>query len=119
MNQETTTWGWRQLRPALSTSMRIYLLFLVVTSVLTAVRLARAWRASPEFAAGGQPHLCSVATSIRHQPEALGRLSVYRLVHCTSTSRYELCVKMLDENRVASIAIQFAVLGFSSTLTMT
>jgi len=38
---------------------------------------------------------------------------------CASTSIYECCVRLLDENRVGSFATIFAVLGLFRTLTMT
>jgi hypothetical protein len=122
MIQESTTWDWRQLHPVLSTCMRIYLLFLFVTCVVAAAKLVRAWRAALPFRllrqAGNLTYIRSLRASSTSLKHWVGCVFIGWGI-CTSTSLYEFCVRLLDENRVGSFAILFAVLGFSSTLTMT
>jgi hypothetical protein len=122
MIQESTTWDWRQLHPVLSTSMRIYLLFLLLTCVVTTATLVRAWRAAPPFRllrhAGNPTYIRSLrasSTSLKHWVTCV----FIGWGICASTNVYEFCVKLLDERQIGSFAILLAVLGFSSNLTMT
>jgi hypothetical protein len=120
--QESPTWDWRQLHPVLSTSMRIYLLFLLLTRVVTTAKLVRAWRAAPPFRLVRQAGNPNYIRSLRASSTSLKHWVACVFIGwgiCASTSIYEFCVKLLDEKQIGSFAIFFAVLGFSSTLTMT
>lgn len=122
MIQEATTWDLRQLQPVLSTTTRIYLLFLFVTCVVTVAKLVRTWRSAPPFQLLRQVGNAAYIRSLRVASARLERwvsLVFIGFGICASTGVYELCVRLLDEKQFGSFAILFAVLGFSSTLTLT
>ena len=121
MIQESTRWDWRQL-PVLSSSMRIYLLFLFVIVIVTATKLLRAWRTAPPFRLSRQAGNPTYIRSLRASSTSLKHWAAFVFLGwgiCTCTSVHEFCVRLLDENRVGSFVILLAVLGFASTLTMT
>lgn len=120
MLQESTSWDWRQLHPLLSTTRRVYLWFLFAPSIVTCVKLIRAWTPAPPFSLPRQDGNLAFVRMLQSLSASLKLWIGCVLIGwgvSASTSLFELTVKLLEEKQIRSFAILFPLLGFSTTLT--
>jgi hypothetical protein len=121
MLQESPTWDLRYIDRPLSTSMKMYVLFLFVVCILASVKLVRVWRAAPPFRlsrkAGSPAYLQSLETSSISLRQWIGSTFLAWGI-CASVSLYDVCNRLLEsKGSIGSFVILF-IQDFSTTLTM-
>src|SRR5579864_6953357 len=122
MFQETTTWDLRDMHPAPSAGMKLYMLFLLVACVIAGAKLLRAWRGAPPFRSARQANnptyvdgLRTASISLKHWIGCIFLVwGIYASVHF-----YDACAGLLLQKTVGSSAIYFVAQDFAVTSTMT
>jgi hypothetical protein len=102
--------------------MKIHVLFLVVASLVTLGKLISVWRFAPPFKLSKQYGNAAFSKLLRRQS-----VSLKNWIGCilltwglsTSTSLYELAVRLLDEKTPGSFPFLIGLLSFSTALTQT
>jgi len=122
MLQESMDWDPRYIEGELSTSMKIYILFLFVVCVVTSVRLIRVWRAARPFRlsrqAGNPAYLRLLQASGASLKQWIGfTFLTWGVV--ASVGLHDFCEGLLGEKRTARALILLTIQDFSTTLTMT
>jgi hypothetical protein len=121
MQQESLTLNPLHMVREPSTSLKAYLLFLLVASTLAIVRLTRIWRAGPPFRFSHQENSSAYLKLLRTSNSSLTRwITCTFLVWgiLTSTSLYDICDHLLDEKVVGSAAITLVIADYAMTLSM-
>src|SRR5258708_11899720 len=121
MPQESVTFDVRHLIREPSTGFRLYLLFLFVVCVMTTVKLIRVWVAAPPFRrrpqAKSPEYFGLLRSSSRSLKQWIGCVFLsYGILF--STSLYDVCNNLLDEDRVSSAAVLFVIRDYASRLSM-
>jgi hypothetical protein len=123
MFQDTAvTWDLRDMHPAPSAGMKLYMLFLLVACVIAGAKLLNAWRAAPPFRSARQANnptyvdsLQAASISLKHWIGCIFLVGgVYASIHF-----YDACAGLLLQKTVGGSAIFFVVQDFAAALTMT
>ena len=105
-----------------STTFKLYVLFLLVACVVTGTKLMRVWVAAPPFRlfrrANSPEYLELLRRSGRGLKQWIGLILIsYGILF--STSLYDVCNRLLGDNRWGSEAILLVVEDYAAALTMT
>ncbi len=118
----TTAWDLRNMVAEPSASERLYLLYLLVVSVVTAAKIARVWRSALPFALSRLKPTTGYLRLLESSACSLIQwLGLTFLVWALSSSLkvYNLCNRMLDESRVGDLVVVFLAREFSTILSLT
>lgn len=116
------TWDLRYVNVELSTSLRIYILFLFVVCIVACIKLVRVW-------CGALPFRLHQQAKNPNYLELLqaSAVSLKQWISCVflgwgivaSIRLSDVCDRLLDFKRAGSFVVVFVIREFSSLLTMT
>ena len=121
MQQETVSIDYGSLIREPTTGFKLYLFFLLVVCVLTCVKLIRVWKVAPPFRASAMAntpeHIAMLRTTTRSLKQwIVSVVLAYGLL--ISTSVYNVCRDVLNDNRVGGTALWFVIQDYAVALTM-
>jgi hypothetical protein len=121
MPQESVTFDVRHLIREPSTGFRLYVLFLFVVCLMTSVKLIRVWVVVPPFRrrpkAKSPEYFGLLRSSSRSLKQWIGCVFLsYGILF--STSLYDVCNNLLDEDRVGNAAVVLVIRDYASGLSM-
>jgi hypothetical protein len=121
MPQESVTFDVRHLIREPSTGFRLYVLFLFVVCLMTSVKLIRVWVVVPPFRrrpkAKSPEYFRLLRSSSRSLKQWIGCVFLsYGILF--STSLYDVCNNLLDEDRVGNAAVVLVIRDYASGLSM-
>jgi hypothetical protein len=121
MPQESLIFDYQHLIREPSTSFKLYVLFLLASCVVTGTKLIRVWRAAPPFRlsrrANSPEYLELLRRSRRSLKQWIGLIFLsYGILF--STSLYDVCNRLLGDNRWGSEAILLVVEDYATGLNM-
>jgi len=122
MFQETTTWDLRNMHPAPSAGMKLYMLFLLVACVIAGAKLLKAWRGALPFRSWRQANNPAYVESL-----AAASISLRHWMGCTflvwgfyfASHLYNVCSGLQASRTVGNSAILFVIQEFATGLAMT
>src|SRR5690242_7866627 len=117
----STAWDPRTVTSAPSTSLKIYMLFLLIVCITTSIKLVRIWRMAPPFRANRQRESSAYPPLLQSSAASLKQWISFTYLGWgvfASTSLYDLCNRLLDDRRVGSLLVVYLIREFSTTLTM-
>jgi hypothetical protein len=121
MQQETITIDYGNLIREPSTAFKVYLLFLLVVCVVTCAKLVRVWKGAPPFRASAMvdtpEYRALLHTTSRSLHQWIGSVVLaYGLL--ISTSVYNVCRDVLNDNRVGGAALFFVIQDYAAALSV-
>lgn len=122
MVQESVAWDFRSMTRTPSTSVEIYIFFLLFVFVVASIKLIRAWRAAPPCRLSRQTSNAAYLQSLQASTDSLRQWIGSALIGggiVASTSLTHFCYRLLGEKGVERLAPLFAMLDFSTTLSLT
>jgi hypothetical protein len=122
MFQETITWDLRNMHPAPSAGMKLYMLFLLVACAVAGAKPLKAWRGAPPFRSARQANnpayvdsLQAASISLKHWIGCIFLVwGIYASIHF-----YDACAGLLLQKTVGGLAIFLVVQDFAGALNMT
>jgi hypothetical protein len=102
-----------------STAVKLYVLFLVVVCVVTAIKLARLWIAVPPFRLNRKTLNPDYLRRLENAQTSLKQWMVATLLVggiFVSVSVYDVCNRLLDQKRFGDLLIIFIIAEFSTAL---
>jgi hypothetical protein len=123
MLQETFQQGWdlRNIHREPSTSLKLYVFFLLVGCVVTSMELIKAWRVAPPFRISRQISNASYLNGLEASRTRLKQWIFFTILVwgiLTSTSVYDVSNGLLAEKKISSGAVLFVLQDYATTLTM-
>ena len=121
MPKESLTFDYQHLIREPSTSFKLYVLFLLVACVMTGSKLIRVWVAAPPFRlsrrANSPEYLGLLRRSSRSLKQWIGFVFLsYGILF--STSLYDVCNRLLGDNRWGSAVILLVIEDYAAGLSM-
>ncbi len=116
-----TTWDLQQIYRGPSTSVKIYVLFLLVVCIVTSVELFRAWRVAPPFRLSrqvGNPSYPKMLEASRTRLRQWILCTFLVLGILTSINLSDVCNLMLSEKTMGRELILFVLRDYGADLTM-
>ena len=121
MQQDSVTIEYGNLIREPSTAFKVYILFLLVVGAVTCVKLIRVWKGAPPFGASARTntpqYLALLHTTSRSLKQWIGSVV---LSYCllVSTSVYNVCRDVLNDNRVGGAALFFVIQDYAVALSI-
>jgi hypothetical protein len=121
VQEELVGWDLQNIHRQPSTSLKLYLLFLLFVCAVTTVKLLKAWQAAPPFRLSRQA--CN-PTYLRGLEAS--SISLKHWIGCTilawgiltSTSLYEVCNRLVGEKTIGSATFLVLLEDYSTVLSM-
>ena len=116
-----TTWDLQQIYREPSTSVKIYVLFLLVVCIVTSVELFRAWRVAPPFRLSrqvGNPSYPKMLEASRTRLRQWILCIFLAMGILTSINLSDVCNLMLGEKTMGHGLILFAFRDYGADLTL-
>ncbi len=121
MLQESATWDPRNLIVEPSTSIKLYILFLILVCIVTSAKLGRVWLAAPLFGLArqaGNPAYLRLLETLSASLKLWIGFTFLGWGIFTSISVYDVCNRLLDDKVIGSFMIVFVIQEFSTVLSM-
>lgn len=121
MQQDLTTWELRNVPREASTSLKIYILFLLVVCVVTTIKLLRIWRAAPPFIPSRQANNPSYFQFLQTSGTSLKQWITFTFLGwgiAASITLSHVCNGLLTERLEGRYVVLSVIEDFSTTLAL-